>query len=111
MYMSGSAVRFDAINGPLQSLTKVSYDTDTKETKEVNWYPGRRRFVGEPLFVAREGSTSEDDGWIVVLVHDGGEVLTKRDGSEESDGGIVCRDVERDWRFWMRRTLKQDLWR
>ena len=81
MYMSSSAVRFDEINGPLQSLTKVSHDTDTKETKEVNWYPGKRRFVGEPLFVAREGSTSEDDGWIVVLVHDGGEVANYKECS------------------------------
>jgi len=72
--MSSSAVRFDGFNGPLQALTKVSYNRSTKNKLETNWHPGRRKFVGEPLFVAREGSTCEDDGYIVILVHDGGEV-------------------------------------
>lgn len=75
--MSATAVRFDGFNGPLQSLTKVSYNAETKEKKEVNWCPGKRKFVGEPLFVARDGSKQEDDGWIVILVHDGGQVRNR----------------------------------
>lgn len=69
--MASSSFRFNGFNGPLQSMAKVSHDTDTKTTKEVTWFPGKRKFVGEPLFVERENSTAEDDGWIVTLVHDG----------------------------------------
>ncbi|MGK2928566.1 MAG: carotenoid oxygenase family protein, partial [Acidimicrobiales bacterium] len=34
------------------------------------------RAAGEPVFVAREGSTEEDDGWLVTFVHDLGEAST-----------------------------------
>lgn len=73
MYMSASAVSFKGCNGPLQSLAKVSYDTETQKSEEVCWYPGKRKFVGEPIFVPKEGSEVEDEGWLLVLVHDGGD--------------------------------------
>ena len=53
---------------------KVTHNNETEETTESVWYPGKRKFVSEPLFVARDNATAEDDGWIAALVHDGGEV-------------------------------------
>lgn len=34
---------------------------------------GAGRAAGEPVFVARPGSTEEDDGWLVTFVHDGND--------------------------------------
>ncbi|MGI9616201.1 MAG: carotenoid oxygenase family protein [Acidimicrobiales bacterium] len=34
---------------------------------------GKGRAAGEPVFVARQDGTEEDDGWLVTLVHDLGE--------------------------------------
>lgn len=34
---------------------------------------GAMRAAGEPVFVARPGSTDEDDGWLVMFVHDGND--------------------------------------
>jgi all-trans-8'-apo-beta-carotenal 15,15'-oxygenase len=33
------------------------------------WRPGKRCFLQEPMFVPRPDSTAEDDGWIIVGVH------------------------------------------
>lgn len=54
---------------------------------------GAGRAAGEPVFVARPGSTDEDDGWLVTFVHDGNTdsaefvVLDARD----FDRGYVAR--------------------
>ena len=43
------------------------------ETGEVIFHDhGEGRFGGEPIFVPREGSTNEEDGWILVCVNDRG---------------------------------------
>lgn len=34
---------------------------------------GAGRAAGEPVFVARPGSTEEDDGWLLTFVHDGND--------------------------------------
>ena len=34
---------------------------------------GDGRAAGEPVFVGRPGSTDEDDGWLVMFVHDGND--------------------------------------
>lgn len=46
----------------------VRYDLDTGA--KLRWHPGGDRFVGEVVFVPRDGSTAEDDGWLVGFVHD-----------------------------------------
>ncbi len=47
-----------------------TYRTDM-ETGEVVFHDhGEGRFGGEPVFVPREGSTSEEDGWVLVCVND-----------------------------------------
>lgn len=54
---------------------------------------GAGRAAGEPVFVARTGSTEEDDGWLLTFVHDGNTnsaefvVLDARD----FDRGYVAR--------------------
>eukprot|EP00210_Caulerpa_lentillifera_P005285 g5049.t1 len=94
MYMSASAVFFNGFDGPLQSLAKVSYDDSTQKTEEVCWYPGKRKFVGEPIFVPKvDDSTVEDEGWLLVLVHDGGEncgtELAILDAQKIEDGPVA----------------------
>jgi carotenoid cleavage dioxygenase-like enzyme len=46
----------------------VRYDLRTGGRE--GWQPGAGRFVGEVVFVPRDGSTSETDGWLVGYVHD-----------------------------------------
>jgi carotenoid cleavage dioxygenase len=46
----------------------VRYDLETRGRER--WHPGPGRFAGEFVFVPRDGSRSEDDGWLVGLVHD-----------------------------------------
>ena len=38
---------------------------------------GAGRAAGEAVFVAREGGTAEDDGWLLTYVHDAGDASTE----------------------------------
>ncbi len=60
-------------NGPLQAIKKLNLLTK----KECLWSSAPRGFVGEPLFIPREHSHKEDEGWVVVLVWNG-----KRSGTD-----------------------------
>jgi carotenoid cleavage dioxygenase-like enzyme len=79
----------------MQSLTKASFDAAGADAKTVSvetWMPGVHKFVGEPLFVARPGSKAEDDGWVLLLVHDGDDVSTSLailDAQKISEGPIA----------------------
>ncbi|GMH00628.1 hypothetical protein Nepgr_002467 [Nepenthes gracilis] len=59
-----------ASSGSRQALPHFPYDTVVKLNtlnKSVHmWYPGRRRFVGEPMFVPK-GCAAEDDGYLLVV--------------------------------------------
>lgn len=46
----------------------VRYDLDTGARQA--WSPGAGRMAGEFVVVPRDGSTAEDDAWLVGLVHD-----------------------------------------
>ncbi len=46
----------------------VKHDLVTGRREVFDHGPGRA--AGEPVFVARPGSTDEDDGWLVTFVHD-----------------------------------------
>ena len=48
---------------------KPPFDASTIET-EI-WAPGKHKFLLEPTFVARRGGDGEDDGWLLMLVHNG----------------------------------------
>jgi carotenoid cleavage dioxygenase len=43
---------------------------DLASSGRVAWHPGDGRSCGEFVFVPRDGSTAEDDGWLLGLVHD-----------------------------------------
>ncbi|MGD9997770.1 MAG: carotenoid oxygenase family protein [Ilumatobacteraceae bacterium] len=46
----------------------LKYDLQTGERAVFDHGPGRSG--GEPVFVSRAGSTAEDDGWLLTMVHD-----------------------------------------
>ncbi len=52
-------------NAPLQALLK--WDAATGET--TVWSAAPRGFMGEPVFVPRPQATTEDDGWVLVLIY------------------------------------------
>jgi carotenoid cleavage dioxygenase-like enzyme len=58
-------------NSPLHSLTKVSMDSMAPDAQvtEDSWVPDDTSYVGEPLFVPRPNAKTEDDGWLLMTVH------------------------------------------
>lgn len=52
----------------------LKHDLQTGTRQEFDHGPGRA--AGEPVFIAREGGTEEDDGWLVTFVHDLGTGTT-----------------------------------
>jgi carotenoid cleavage dioxygenase len=54
----------DAGGGP-----SLKHDLVAGTTVEHDYGPGRESL--EPVFVAREGATDEDDGWVISYVYDG----------------------------------------
>ncbi len=52
----------------------LKHDLRTGTRQEFDHGPGRAG--GEPVFIAREGGTAEDDGWLVTFVHDLGANAT-----------------------------------
>jgi carotenoid cleavage oxygenase len=57
-----------AMQAPLQYGPAFKHDVTTGRTEIHDYGPGRA--TQEPVFVAREGATAEDDGWILSYVHD-----------------------------------------
>eukprot|EP00195_Chlamydomonas_chlamydogama_P010574 CAMPEP_0202902346 /NCGR_PEP_ID=MMETSP1392-20130828/16799_1 /ASSEMBLY_ACC=CAM_ASM_000868 /TAXON_ID=225041 /ORGANISM="Chlamydomonas chlamydogama, Strain SAG 11-48b" /LENGTH=605 /DNA_ID=CAMNT_0049589095 /DNA_START=178 /DNA_END=1995 /DNA_ORIENTATION=+ len=65
--------------GPGQAIVKVELghgpgtsgrQGDEAVVAQQMWEAGPRCFLGEPLFVPRPNSRSDDDGWILVAKHD-----------------------------------------
>jgi carotenoid cleavage dioxygenase len=56
------------IDDPRAGWPTLKHDLVTGARIEFDHGPGRA--AGEPVFVSRPGSTDEDDGWLVTLVHD-----------------------------------------
>ncbi len=54
-------------NGPLQSIKKLDLITGNN----YSWSAGERGFINEPLFVPKEYSNTEDDGWVLVVIWNG----------------------------------------
>lgn len=52
-------------NAPLQAILKVDLATGQEQV----WSAAPRGFAGEPVFVPRPGSQTEDDGWVLVLTY------------------------------------------
>mmetsp|Transcript_19749 Transcript_19749/g.62829 ORF Transcript_19749/g.62829 Transcript_19749/m.62829 type:complete len:585 (-) Transcript_19749:135-1889(-) len=95
-YMGVSAVRQGEVNGPLQALDKMTFKTNEADCTEVTHEKvvfGERKFIGEPLFIKRPGGTEEDDGWLIMLVHDcsgeGTTEVTIVDAQKVSEGAVA----------------------
>mmetsp|Transcript_8266 Transcript_8266/g.30489 ORF Transcript_8266/g.30489 Transcript_8266/m.30489 type:complete len:618 (+) Transcript_8266:147-2000(+) len=97
MYLSTSnGTSPEGINGPMQSLTKVSLASTDKDNSEVvaneELLFGERKFAMEPFFVQRPGTTEEDDGWVLCLVHDAevqGTEVVIIDAKKFSEGAVA----------------------
>lgn len=81
---------------------KPPFDAATIKT-EI-WAPGKHCFTLDPLFVARPNSTCEDDGWIVLLVHNGDSECTELcvlDAQHIPDGALrVSKSVSvSEWAY------------
>lgn len=53
-------------NAPLQAILKIDLDSGERQL----WSAAPRGFTGEPIFVPRPNSQTEDDGWLLALVYD-----------------------------------------
>lgn len=84
-YMLADRVGHPVLWGPAQALLKVTLPLGggassatapaapaaaAPQAQEELWAPGDRCFPGEPMFVAKEGGKAEDEGWVIVAVHD-----------------------------------------
>ena len=70
--LTGKPYRYGYCASPSDGVTWPTFKHDLHTgTREV-FDHGPGRSGGEPVFVARPSSTSEDDGWLVTMVHDAG---------------------------------------
>ncbi len=71
-YRIGYSAAICDISDPTTAAPASTYKiaVDTGETEVHDHGPGRGG--AEPVFVARDGGTAEDDGWILVVVYDAG---------------------------------------
>ena len=77
-YAAGAAIDHPVLWGPAQTLVKLSAPQPGGVlTEAAVWAPGARCFTQEPVFVARPGATTEDDGWLLSLMFDAAERATK----------------------------------
>ncbi|MBW4615551.1 MAG: carotenoid oxygenase family protein [Desmonostoc vinosum HA7617-LM4] len=65
-YMYIGAAHAETGNAPLQALLKIDLESGTRQL----WSAAPGGFIGEPIFVSRPGSVTEDDGWVLALVYD-----------------------------------------
>jgi carotenoid cleavage dioxygenase-like enzyme len=76
----------DAVSG----WPTLKHDMQTGAREVFDHGPGRAG--GEPVFVGRQGSTEEDDGWLMTFVHDlgtGGAELAVIDAQDFSRGYVA----------------------
>jgi carotenoid cleavage dioxygenase-like enzyme len=70
--LSSLPYRYGYCASPARDLTSAwptrKHDLQTGQSLVFDHGPGRA--AGEPAFIAREGSAAEDDGYLMMLVHD-----------------------------------------
>jgi carotenoid cleavage dioxygenase len=61
-----------ALNEKAETLTfdQYLYKFDLENNKRFDHNLGDNVFGGEPVFVPKSGSSSEDDGWVMAIVYD-----------------------------------------
>jgi all-trans-8'-apo-beta-carotenal 15,15'-oxygenase len=62
-----AAAQMDEGNAPLQGILKL----DLAENNQQFWRAPSNCFTTEPMFVPRPQSSSEDDGWVIVMTYNG----------------------------------------
>jgi 8'-apo-carotenoid 13,14-cleaving dioxygenase len=77
-----SAAVNDLGNGNFGLGGTLKHDLRTGERTSFDYGPGRG--AGEPVFVARQGSTGEDDGWLITFTH----------ANDGTDAGFVVLDAQ-----------------
>mmetsp|Transcript_13454 Transcript_13454/g.21975 ORF Transcript_13454/g.21975 Transcript_13454/m.21975 type:complete len:586 (-) Transcript_13454:250-2007(-) len=98
VYSAGAAVKDDVKWGPNQCLVK--FDTSPEvgvKAEEQTYYFGERSFVQEPIFCARPGAVAEDDGWVLLVVNDAGEDLSRLhifDAADIAAGPVATVELE-----------------
>ncbi|MEI3650895.1 MAG: carotenoid oxygenase family protein [Dolichospermum lemmermannii FEM_B0920] len=65
-YLYSAAAHQSTVNAPLQAIFKVDLESGRKQL----WSAAPRGFIGEPIFIPRRNSQTEDDGWLIALVYD-----------------------------------------
>jgi len=69
--LTGKPYRFGYSTGASVAVPEwPTYKHDLHTGKRWSFDHGPGRSSGEPVFIAREGSTAEDDGWLMTFVHD-----------------------------------------
>lgn len=58
-------------SGRRQALPHFPFDTvvklNTTDRSACTWSTGRRRFIGEPIFISKGNDQSEDGGYVLVV--------------------------------------------
>lgn len=58
-------------SGSRRALPHFPFDTvvkmNTVDKSTQTWSTGRRRFIGEPMFISKRANEAEDDGYLLVV--------------------------------------------
>lgn len=65
-YLYTAATHKSTGNAPLQAILKIDLESKQRQL----WSAAPRGFIGEPIFIPRPNSQTEDDGWLIALVYD-----------------------------------------
>lgn len=60
-------------NAPLQALLKLDLDTGDRQL----WSFAPQGYASEPIFVPKPNSVKEDEGWVIMMIYDGGDHRSK----------------------------------
>ncbi|MDJ0597389.1 MAG: carotenoid oxygenase family protein [Crocosphaera sp.] len=66
-YLFTGTAHNDQGNAPLQAILKLDLLTGKKQIHSF----APQGYVGEPIFVPKPNATSEDQGWVLVMIYDG----------------------------------------
>ena len=97
-FAAAAAVKDDVKWGPNQCLVKFEVEPEVGVTaKEQTYYFGERSFMQEPIFCARPGGEAEDDGWVIVVVNDAGDDMSRLhifDAKDITTGPVATVELE-----------------
>ena len=65
-YLYAAAAHKSTGNAPLQAIFKLDLELQQRQL----WSAAPAGFIGEPIFIPRPNSQTEDDGWLLALVYD-----------------------------------------